>query len=578
MKQVLSGNEAIARGAYEFGVAVAAAYPGTPSTEILENVSRYDEIYSEWSANEKVGMEVVIGASFAGRRALTAMKHVGLNVAADPFMTLSYLGCDGGLVVITADDPSMHSSQNEQDNRHFGPFAKVPVLEPADSQECKDFVGLGLDISEEFDTPVIIRLTTRTSHAKSVVYLGERHGDREPSYEKDITKRLCLPAHARPMHARVEERMKKLAEWAETTHINEEEMAETDIGILTNGVTYNYVKEVFPEKSILRLGMSWPLPMKKIRDFAEKVDRLLVIEELDPIIETEVKAAGIACEGKEVIPILYELNPGRVREAVLGEVLTENKPEPDLPPRPPQLCPGCGHRTVYYALARLKATVFGDIGCYTLGALPPLNAMDTCVCMGASITDAAGFLVAMGDKAPKRVCATIGESTFIHSGMTGLVNVVHNKVPLTTVILDNSITAMTGHQHNAASGFTIKGEPAPELDFEQLCRALGVEKIWTVDTWDLRETRDALKEAMACGEPAVVIAEGPCVLLERKKYDKMTVVEEEACNGCRVCIGIGCPAITMDGELAKIDNILCTRCDLCLEVCPTDAISYQEVK
>jgi indolepyruvate ferredoxin oxidoreductase alpha subunit len=506
------------------------------------------------------------------------MKHVGLNVAADPFMTLSYLGCDGGLVVITADDPSMHSSQNEQDNRHFGPFAKVPVLEPSNSQECKDFVGIGLEMSEEFDTPVIIRLTTRTSHAKSVVYLGERSGDREPEYEKDIKKRLCLPAHARLMHARVEERMKKLAEWAETTHINELEMGETDIGIVTDGVAYNYVKEVFPDKSVLKLGMVWPLPMNKIRDFAEKVDRLLVIEELDPIIETEVKAAGIACEGKEVIPALYELNPGRVREAVLGEVLTDSTPEPGLPPRPPQLCPGCGHRTVYYALARLKATVFGDIGCYTLGALPPLNAMDTCVCMGASITDAAGFIVAMGDKVPKRVCATIGESTFIHSGMTGLVNVVHNQVPLTTVILDNSITAMTGHQHNAASGYTIKGEPAPELDFEQLCRALGVKKIWKVDTWDLRQTRDALKEAMACDEPTVVIVEGPCVLLERKKYDKITVVDEETCNGCRVCIGIGCPAITMDGELAKIDNVLCTRCDLCIEVCPTDAIAYQEVK
>ncbi|UCE26277.1 MAG: indolepyruvate ferredoxin oxidoreductase subunit alpha [Candidatus Coatesbacteria bacterium] len=577
MKVVLSGNEAVARGAYESGVVVAAAYPGTPSTEILENIARYQEIYCEWSSNEKVAMEVVIGASFAGVRALAAMKHVGLNVAADPFMTLTYLGVDGGLVVVTCDDPELHSSQNEQDNRHYGVFAKVPVLEPTNSQECKELVGTALEISEKFDTPVILRLTTRISHSKSVVFLGERDDGAEPHYERNIQKRLCLPAHARPRHYFIEERLERIREWAEEFHGNEVEWGETDVGFVTSGVAYNYVKEVFPEKSVLKLATTWPIPLKTVRDFARKVDELIVVEELDPIIENELKANHIECRGKDPIPICGELNPAVVRAGVTGKK-PKAKPAEGLPPRPPVLCPGCPHRGVYYALNRLKATVFGDIGCYTLGAHPPLSAMDTSVCMGASITDAHGFLKAMGDKAPEHVCATIGESTFVHSGMTGLANVVYNDSPLTTVILDNAITAMTGHQHNPATGFDIRGNPAPMMDLESLCKAMGVEDVRVVNPLNYKETHKALKETMEGGRPAVVIAKSPCVLLERVKYDKNVVVDEEACSGCELCVKLGCPAISFADELAHVDNILCTRCDLCVQICPVDAIVYEEVE
>jgi indolepyruvate ferredoxin oxidoreductase alpha subunit len=580
-RALLSGNEAVARGAYEAGVRVACAYPGTPSTEILEAIfEQYPEIYCEWSVNEKVALEVAMGASFGGVRALTAMKHVGLNVAADPFFSLAYIGAaTGGIVVVSADDPSMHSSQNEQDNRHYGRHAKVPVLEPADSQEAKDFTVWAIKLSEQFDTPVLLRLTTRISHSKSVVELSEPMPPNTPTYEKNITTRMILPVFARKLHIRVEERLKKLAEWAEDCPINVVEMRDKKIGIVTCGVTYQHVREVAPEASVLKLGMVYPVPPKLVKKFAESVKELYVVEELDPFLEMELNHLGIfPKKGKGAIPILYELNPERVEAALKGQPDPIEAPIPaDIPTRPAVLCPGCPHTGVFYNLHKMKATVTGDIGCYTLGGLPPLSAMDTCVCMGASVGNALGLEKAMGEEVNKNIFAVIGESTFIHSGITGLINSIYNLGHTKIVILDNRITAMTGHQHNPSSGKTLRGETTHELDLEALAKVCGAKYVAVVDPYNLDATRQALEKAQATDGVAVVISRRHCALLVRKEWKPALSVDVELCNGCRLCLQVGCPAISMKEKKAVIDPVLCTGCGVCAQVCPEAAILEKAV-
>jgi indolepyruvate ferredoxin oxidoreductase, alpha subunit len=581
MHEILSGNEAIARGAHEAGVKVASAYPGTPSTEILENIIQYAEIDASWAPNEKVALEVGIGASFGGGRALVAMKHVGVNVAADPLFTLSYTGVNGGLLLVVADDPEMHSSQNEQDSRNYAKFAKVPMLEPADSRECKEFTRLAFQLSEQYDTPVMLRSTTRISHGKSIVELGEPvTGLPEPKLVKNPAKLVMLPGNARVRHPLVEERMTNLAEAGATMPINRLELRDTTIGIITSGVCYQYVREVLPGASTLKLGMVHPLPKELISQFAAKVDKLYVVEELDPFIEEQVKAMGIAVTGKDILPVCGELTPGRIRKAFgLPEGIAAN-PE-KLPGRPPNMCPGCPHRGVFYALNQLKAYVTGDIGCYTLGFMPPLSAMDTCVCMGASIGNATGVVKVVAAEERKKVVAVIGDSTFLHTGINGLMDMVYNNAPATVVILDNRITAMTGRQDNPASGFTLMDDPTHRIDFPLLCKALGVKHVRVVNPFDLEETRRVLQEEMARPEPSVILTDKPCVLVKREGvFEKgpVYVVCEEECTGCRACLKIGCPAIEWqpapDGKKGKafIDPLLCTGCDVCRQLCKFGAI------
>ncbi len=584
MKEILSGNEAIARGAYEAGVRVASAYPGTPSTEILENIIQYKEIDASWAPNEKVALEVGIGASFGGGRALVTMKHVGVNVAADPLFTLSYTGVRGGLVLVTADDPEMHSSQNEQDNRNYAKFAKVPMLEPADSQECKDFTRLAFELSEQFDTPVMLRTTTRTSHGKSVVTLAEPvTGLPAPRLERNAAKLVMLPANARRRHPFVEERTIKMGEFGNDLAVNRLELRDTTTGVITAGISYQYVREVLPEASVLKLGMVWPLPQKLIREFAGKVQKLYVVEELDPFIEEQVRAMGIAVIGKEIIPICGELTPGILRRAF-------NRPEPavttveKLPGRPPNMCAGCPHRGIFYTLNQLKAYVTGDIGCYTLGFFPPLNAMDTCVCMGASIGNATGITKVLSAEERQKVVAVIGDSTFLHSGITGLLDMVYNKAPATLIILDNRITAMTGRQENPASGFTLMGEETFQVDLPQLVKTLGVRHVQIVDPYDLAESKRILQEEMARPEPSVVITQRPCVLIKRAgvfESGEPLEVKIELCSGCKACMKLGCPAIVWQaGEGGKgkatIDPLLCTGCNVCEQVCKLSAIGEKQ--
>lgn len=587
-KTILSGNEAIARGAFEGGVRVASAYPGTPSTEILENIVNYSTIDASWAPNEKVALEVGIGASFGGARALVAMKHVGVNVAADPLFTFSYTGVRGGLVLVTADDPEMHSSQNEQDNRNYARFAKVPMLEPADSQECKDFTRLALELSEQYDTPVFLRTTTRISHSKSVVTLEDPvTGLPEPGLERNAAKLVMLPGNARKRHPLVEDRLVRLAAAGAGMACNRLEMRSAEIGVITSGVCYNYVREALPGASTLKLGMVHPLAGDLVREFAGKVKRLFIVEELDPFIEDQVKAMGIACEGKSLLSLCGELTPGRLREAfgragleVAGAEPAAPEDAPVLPPRPPNMCPGCPHRGVFFALNQLKAYVTGDIGCYTLGFMPPLSAMDTCVCMGASIGNATGVVKVVPDAEKGQVVAVIGDSTFLHTGINGLMDMVYNRAPATVVILDNRITAMTGRQDNPASGFTLMDEGTFRVDFEQLCRALGVRHVRTVNPFDLEETKTALAEEMARPEPSVVITDKPCVLVKREgvfERGPLLEVAEENCTGCRACLRIGCPAIVWKPEggrkgVAFIDPLLCTGCDVCRQLCRFDAI------
>jgi indolepyruvate ferredoxin oxidoreductase alpha subunit len=576
VKALLSGNEAIARGAYENGVTVATAYPGTPSTEILENMVNYkDKIYCEWSPNEKVAMEVAVGASFGGARTLVAMKHVGLNVAADPFLTLSYTGVKGGMVVVSADDPSMHSSQNEQDNRHYARLAKVPMLEPSDSQEAKDFVGIALDISEQFDTPVLLRTTTRISHSKTVVELKDRREKPEPAeFERAPQKFVMIPGHARLRHIEVEERLKKLEEYANNAEINRIEWGDAKIGVITSGISYQYVKEAMPEASVLKLGLTYPLAKDLIRSFAEKVDTLFVVEELDPFLEEQIKAMGIKVTGKDKLPLIYEFDQGVIRERLLGEKRKEDNILSDvsLPPRPPVLCPGCPHRGVFYVLKKLKLVVTGDIGCYTLGVVPPLSAMDTTVCMGASVGMAFGVELALKDKVKHKVVGVIGDSTFVHSGITGLIDIVYNKGASTVIILDNRITGMTGHQDNPATGKTLMGEHTHQLDLGEVARAVGVKSVRVIDPYDLGETERVIREEIAKDEPSVIITNRPCVLIVKdKEWDKYQV-DQELCRSCGMCYKVGCSAIYKENGKAKIDILFCTGCGICGQVCRFNAI------
>lgn len=575
-KAFLSGDEAVARGAYEAGVRVAAAYPGTPSTEILEAISQYkDVIYCEWSTNEKVALEVCIGASMAGARALYASKHVGVNVAADPMFSAAYIGARGGLVIVTADDPGLHSSQNEQDNRFYGLCAKIPVLSPSDSQECKDFTKLAFEISEQFDIPVIVRLTTRTAHAKGIVTLEERKEVEIKGYKKDIKKNLILPAFAKLRHYSLEERLERLRKFSNEISINRIEEGEEDFGIIADGVAYYYAKEVFPSAWFLKLGMVYPLPDELVKEFAKKVKKIYVVEEVNPFIELQVKALGIEVIGKEVIPRVDELSPEKVYFAIKGEE-PENVEIPDIPKRPPALCPGCGHRTVFHILSKMKVVITGDIGCYTLGALPPLSAMDTCVDMGAAITVGHGIEKVIKDVDDERkVVAVIGDSTFFHSGITGLIDVVYNKGTSTVIILDNRITAMTGHQDHPGTGKTLMGEKTKEIKLEDICKACGVEHVFVVDPYDYNATKKAIQEAVALDDPSCVIVRRPCTLYARLFYPPYEV-DKDKCIGCKICVTLGCPAISFDSKekKAEINKILCSGCSICAQLCPTDAI-YQ---
>ena len=585
MKVLLSGNEAIARGAYEAGVKVATAYPGTPSTEILENIVSYREIYAEWSPNEKVALEVAMGAAIAGVRALAAMKHVGVNIAADPLFTASYTGVRGGLVIVTADDPEMHSSQNEQDNRNYAKFAKIPMLEPADSQEAKDLVKVAFELSERCDTPVLLRTTTRISHSKSLVELSEPTTTSvQGGMEKQPEKFVMLPKHARTRHGLVEERMERLAKFANSFEENRIEIKDTSFGIITSGACYQYAQESFPDYSFLKLAMVYPLPVEMIRTFAAQVKKLYVFEELDPFFEEQIQSLGIEVVGKAVFPRCGEFNPTTAEEGIRGRSV-RSEPQPllsSLPPRPPVMCPGCPYRGIFYTLKKQKLFVTGDIGCYTLGALPPLEAMDTCLCMGAGIGHAMGIDKALGNEALGKVVAVIGDSTFLHSGITGLMDMVYNKGACTVIILDNRTTAMTGRQDHPGTGYTLRGEVTTRIDLGDLCTAVGVNYVIKVNPYDLAQLDAVVREEIRRPEPSVLIAEAPCVLHRRdkKQPEVPLVVSEDTCVGCRTCLQIGCPAIEWREREAKkgtssITRELCTGCTVCAQVCKVAAITRE---
>jgi len=568
MKKLMIGNQAVAQGLYDGGLGVVSSYPGTPSTEITEFLSKYDDIHSEWAPNEKVAAEVAFGAAMAGGRSMTCMKHVGVNVAADPIFTAAYTGVRSGLVIVCADDPAMHSSQNEQDSRYYARAAHIPMLEPADSQECKDFTKLAFELSEELDTPVFVRLTTRIAHARSAVTVGERAEAAVKPYQKDTMKYVMMPGMARKRHPVVEAREIKLAQMANTMEINRVEMRDSSVGIITSGASYQYVREAMPNASTLKLGLVYPLPMGLIAEFASKVERLIVIEELEGLIEKDVKAAGIACEGKELTGIQGELSVEKLRCVLCGEKMPENL-NADLPVRPPVLCPGCPHRGVFYAINRLGLNVMGDIGCYTLAALAPLSAMDACLCMGASIGMAGGAERAHGEDFSRHTVAVLGDSTFIHSGITSLIDAVYNKETITVVILDNRITGMTGHQQNPASGMDIHNQPAPQLNIEKLVESCGVQDITIVDPFDLKATEQALKAAVARREVSVVIARRPCALLDKTPKTPYVI---DGCKGCGACMKLSCPAIERHGKLVQINPALCNGCGMCAQVCPFHAI------
>lgn len=573
MKKLMLGNEAFARGLYEAGVTVCSSYPGTPSTEITEAAAKYNEIYCEWAPNEKVALEVAAGASIAGARTFCAMKHVGLNVAADPLYTFSYTGVNGGCVIGVADDPGMHSSQNEQDSRHHAIAAKVPMLEPANSSEAKEFVRMAYDLSEEFDTPFIVRMTTRISHSQSVVELGERADHPLKEYVKNAAKYVTLPAHARKLHVKVEERTQKLIEFAETSPLNRVEMNDTKIGIITSGAPYQYSKEVFGKNaSYLKLGMVNPLPVKLIKDFAAECDTVYVIEELDDIIETHCKKIGVDVKGKEIFGFLGEFSQAVIAEKLLGEKKEFTEFSENVPVRPPVMCAGCPHRGVFYVLSKLKCVVSGDIGCYTLGASAPLNAMDTTICMGASVSGLHGMNKARGAEFEKKAVAVIGDSTFMHSGITGLVNIAYNATNSTVIILDNSITGMTGHQQNPTTGYNIKGDPAAKINLEALCKACGINRVRVVDPYKMSEVEAAVKEELAAEEPSVIISRRPCALLKYVKHNPPLKVDPAKCVGCKMCLKIGCPAISIHNGKCVIDHTQCVGCGICKEMCRPGAI------
>lgn len=569
-ERLLLGNEAVAYGAWEAGVKVVSSYPGTPSTEITEVVSKFSEINCQWAPNEKVAAEVAFGAAMAGGRAMTCMKHVGVNVAADPIFTAAYTGVNAGLVIVCADDPAMHSSQNEQDSRYYARAAHIPMLEPSDSRECHAFTKLAFAMSEELDTPVFVRLTTRIAHARSVVALSERDDVALRPYQKDAMKYVMMPGMARKRHPKVEARENFLAEAANRMPVNVVKMRDTSVGIITSGVCYEYVRDAMPDASTLKLGMVYPLPMKLIAEFAKKVDRLIVVEELEGLIERDIKAAGIACEGKKYTGIQGELGVERLRRALLNQPAPKESGE-QLPARPPVLCPGCPHRGVFYVFNKLGLRVMGDIGCYTLAALAPLSAMDACLCMGASIGMAGGAERARGAKFSRETVAVLGDSTFIHSGVTSLIDAVYNRETITVVILDNRITGMTGHQQNPATGKDIHNQPAPQLNLEKLVESCGVKDVAVVDPFDLKGTEKAVRDAVAREEVSVVIARRPCALLERTQKPPVVI---EGCRNCGACMKLSCPAIERRDGKVEVNGALCIGCGMCAQVCPFKAIKH----
>ena len=570
-KQLMLGNKAVARGLYEAGVCFISSYPGTPSTEVTEEAAKYDEIYCEWAPNEKVAMESAFGASLAGRRSFCAQKHVGLNVAADPLYTMSYTGVNAGMVIVVADDAGMHSSQNEQDSRHHAIAAKVPMIEPSDSAEALEFTKLAYEISEKFDTPVLLKMCTRVAHSQSLVETGDRNVPDFP-YEKNIGKYVMMPGNAKKRHPIVEERTAKLIEYAENCPLNRVEMGETKIGIITGSTSYQYVKEVFGDSvSVLKLGMTNPLPNKLIKDFAAKVDKLFVVEELDPIIENHVKALGLTVTGKDLLPVCDEFSQNLIAKAFGKDTAESYALEDVIPNRPPVMCAGCPHRGLFYTLKKNNCTVLGDIGCYTLGAVPPLGAIEMTLCMGASIGAVHGFNKVRGAESENKTVAVIGDSTFMHSGMTGLANVAYNQSNSTIVIVDNSITGMTGHQQNPTTGYNIKGDPAGKIDLEALCRAMGFERVRVVDPYNLDECDKVLKEELAAAAPSVIISRRPCALLKYVKHNPPLSINRDKCVGCKSCMKIGCPAISMKDGKATIDNTLCVGCNVCSQLCPVGA-------
>ncbi|MBR1730726.1 MAG: indolepyruvate ferredoxin oxidoreductase subunit alpha, partial [Selenomonadaceae bacterium] len=565
------GNKAIARGLYESGVCFVSSYPGTPSTEITEEAVKFNEIYCEWAPNEKVAMESAFGASLAGKRSFCAQKHVGLNVASDPLFTMSYTGVNAGLVVVVADDPGMHSSQNEQDSRHYAKAAKVPMLEPSNSAEALEFTKLAYEISEKFDTPVLIKMCTRVAHSQSIVETNDRV-EFTKSYEKDIPKYVMMPGNAKKRHPIVEDRMQKLLEYAETTPINKIEINSEEIGIITASTCYQYVKEVFGEEvSILKLGMTNPLPNDLIKNFASKVKKLFVVEELDDVIEQHVKILGLEVHGSDILPRIDEFFQNQIAEAFGKEISKGVEIEDQIPNRPPVMCAGCPHRGLFYSLKKRKCTVLGDIGCYTLGAVPPLSTIEMTLCMGASISATHGFNKILGKDSENKTVAVIGDSTFVHSGMTGLANVAYNQSNSTIIILDNSITGMTGHQQNPTTGYNIKGDPAGKINLEALVKSMGINRVRVVDPYNLKECDEVIKEELAIDEPSVIISRRPCALLKYVKHKSPLKVDSEKCIGCKNCMKIGCPAISMKNGKATVDSTLCVGCEVCSQLCPKKA-------
>lgn len=571
-KQLLIGNEAVARGLYEAGLRVASSYPGTPSTEITECIAKYDDVYSEWAPNEKVAMEVAAGAAIAGARSFCAMKHVGLNVAADPLFTASYTGINAGMVIAVADDPGMHSSQNEQDSRHYAKAAKVMMLEPSDSEECLQFAKLAFDLSEQFDTPIILRLTTRVAHSRSLVNVSERDEKALKEYKKDPMKYVMMPGMAIKKHIVVEQRILDQVAWAETADINTVEYNSTEIGVITSGISYQYAKEALGENaSYLKLGCVYPLPVEKIKDFAAKCKKVYVLEELDPFIEEHCKQNGIAVIGKDAFTLQGEYSQSLIAKVILGKEDAFLATDLDIPARPPVLCAGCPHRGLFYALKKLDVTVSGDIGCYTLGALPPIGMMDSCICMGASVSALHGRNKADEANAAKSV-AVIGDSTFMHSGVTGLINIAYNQSNSTVIILDNSITGMTGHQDNPTTGKTIKGDPTTAVSLEMLAKAVGIDRVRVIDPYNLAECEQVIREEVEADAPSVIISRRPCALLKYVKHNPPMKVNAEKCVGCKMCMKIGCPAISMKEKKSVIDFTQCVGCAVCSQLCKFGAI------
>ena len=572
MKKLLSGNEAVARGAYEAGIEIAAAYPGTPSTEILENIALYNEIYAEWSVNEKIAFEVAFGGAVGGKRALAAMKHVGVNVASDALMTSSYTGINAGFILVSSDDPGMHSSQNEQDNRYYAKFAKIPMLEPSSAQEAKDFVQIALEMSEEYDTPVLFRMTTRICHGKGIVQLQEREVPDQQKYKKDPQKYVMIPGHARKRHVVVEARMNQLENLSENSPLNYIEKGDSDVGVISAGVAYQYAKEVFPDATFFKIGMSYPLPLSKLKAFCERHKTVYVIEELEPFIEDHLKALGINVLGKEIFPRLGEYSPELIKACIDSTLNESLDADIEMPNRPPVMCAGCPHRPVFHVLKKLRTIISGDIGCYTLSTLPPLNTMDTVLCMGASIGVAQGLIRSIESKKKDRIVSILGDSTFIHSGIPSLVNAVYNKANITVVILDNRITAMTGHQENPGSGKTLQGATVGPFNFEAVASAIGVKYVRTIDPIETELAEKVLAEAIDFVGPSVVIAKRPCVLVDRAQFPGQMKVVEANCTECKKCLGMGCPALSFRDGKIYIDETMCFGCSLCQQICPQDAI------